>query len=537
MNAEEPVFWTPILYDIARALESLEDPEARIERVLRLMARFVSYDRCAVLESESMSDRPISITLEPSLEERDRMLARLHGLLALLSESPLEEVHYQTLPRVPGRVHLAVPILGLGETTGIMFVERDAPPYEEAHLAFLAVIAAQLGSYLSSVRADRELRASEARFRRLYDSGLIGIVFLDGSGTITDANEAFASIVERPRAELRARGSSWLSMAPPEQLEHDREAIGEAIDRGTCVPYEKRFVRKGKGVITVLAGIARLESRDSLVGFVLDVSAHKRTETERANLLKQRESELEFLELFMGMLGHDLRDPLNAIKMSAQYLHLTNGEQAPKMADRILASTQRMERMVAQLFDLTRIRLAGGLPIEPQRVDLRDICSRVIDEVNAARPDAAIQLVVTGDVTGTWDGDRLLQVVSNLLGNAIVHVRGSKDVTLRLTGTEDTVELAVHNAGAIPETILPVIFDPFRGAQVRGKRHGLGLGLFIIRHIVEAHGGSIEVDSSEQHGTTFTVRLPRDRTSGYERPARAGEGAGPMTVSSGVSVY
>jgi PAS domain S-box-containing protein len=512
MSAEHaaPLFWTPILYDVAHVLESVEGPEVRIDRILELMGRFVPYDRCALLEVAPVLGRAISIApLDTPAEERAALASRLGGMLALLTERPLEEVRQTRFPRVEGRAHLAVPIIGLGETTGIVFVDRAAPPnFEESHLAFLSVIAAQIGAYLTAVRADRELRASEGRFRRVYEAGMIGIAFMDGDGRINEANETFASLVARPRAELQAGELSWRSMTPAEHRGRDDEALREAIERGACAPYEKLFVREDGQRVTALAGAARLDG-GSLVAFVLDVSDRERIATERAGLLRERESDLAFLQMFMGMLGHDLRNPLGAIRMSAQYLSRVVEDELAVATARIVTSTDRIDRMVEQLLDLTRIRLAGGMPVERSRVDLGDLCRGVIEELRAAYPDAAVHLEVTGDVTGDWDGDRLLQAASNLVGNAIQHSAGRPEVALRVSGADEAVALAVHNPGAIPAELMPLLFQPFRGTQVGGARKGLGLGLYITKHIIEAHAGAIEVASSERAGTSFSVRLPR----------------------------
>lgn len=508
MNAREhaPAFWTPILYDVAEALQSLEDPEARIDRVLALMRRFVPYDRSALLEAEPVLKRSISVTPDASTKERAELAERLRRLLELVSERPLEEGPKEARPRGLETVHLAVPIIELGETTGIVFAERSGAPFSEEHLAFLSVVAAQIGAYLAALRAERALRASDARFRALYELGIIGIAFMDGNGRITDTNETFAAIVARSRDDLRAGAVSWSGVSPPDERARDRKAIREAIERGASPPYEKT-IRRGedRGPGTVLAGVARLESADSIAGFVVDISDQKRFETERAGLLEER----AFLEMFIGMLGHDLRSPLNAIKMGAERLRIAEGDRIEKTTTRILASTERMGRMVRQLLDLTRIRLAGGMPLELRRVDLEQVCRRVIDELEGAIPDASIHLEVTGDTTGAWDGDRLLQVVSNLVANAVQHAPEKQGIRIGLTGTEEAVELTVHNVGVIPEELLEAVFEPFRRARMGVRHEGLGLGLFITKHIVEAHGGSIEVASSEAEGTIFTVRLPR----------------------------
>jgi PAS domain S-box-containing protein len=229
---------------------------------------------------------------------------------------------------------------------------------------------------------------------------------------------------------------------------------------------------------------------------------------------EQREHELrkvaEFRERFIGILGHDLRNPLSAISMTAASLlrasHL--GEQDDRKVTRILHSSQRMTRMISQLLDLTRARLGGGFPLEPRATDLRDVCNGVIDEFGAA-----IDVQIEGDVTGTWDPDRLAEVLSNITGNAIEHAAPGTRVGLSVRADDAEVVLEIVNQGEpIPADVLPFIFEPFRQAKPREKTAAgnLGLGLYIAKQIVESAGGAIEARSSERT-TAFSVRLPRTR--------------------------
>jgi signal transduction histidine kinase len=172
-------------------------------------------------------------------------------------------------------------------------------------------------------------------------------------------------------------------------------------------------------------------------------------------------------------------------------------------------SAQRMERMIGDLLDLTRARLGGSIPLNRRRVDLRQVCEEAMIEIRASQPDAVLRLQVSGDLRGEWDADRLAQVVSNLVGNAIQHGGGTP---ITLTGHEDgeSVTLAVHNGGApIPQDVLPFVFEPLARGGMGGAGGSIGLGLFIARAIVSAHGGGIQVTSSTDAGTTFTVRLPK----------------------------
>ena len=214
---------------------------------------------------------------------------------------------------------------------------------------------------------------------------------------------------------------------------------------------------------------------------------------------------------FVGVLSHDLRTPLGVVTTSAALLAFPedNPQRRRVVVTRILNSAHRMERMIADLLDLTRVRLGGTIPLTRRRADLQKLCEEAILESGAAHPEAVLQLKASGDLAGNWDADRLAQVVSNLVGNAIQHGDGTP-VTLTAEQEGDAVILAVHNAGApIPPDVMPSIFDPLTRGGDDGAGHSIGLGLFIVRAIVSAHGGEVGVRSSSNAGTTFTARLPK----------------------------
>ena len=218
-----------------------------------------------------------------------------------------------------------------------------------------------------------------------------------------------------------------------------------------------------------------------------------------------------FRDQFIGVLSHDLRNPLGAITASAALLALPedNPERRGRVVARIVNSAQRMERMIGDLLDLTRTRLGGSLPLKRRPANLQQVCEEAMMEIRAGQPDALLRLDVSGDLRGEWDADRLEQVVSNLVGNAIQHGNGTP---ITLTGQEqgNWVTLTVHNGGPpIPPEVLPFIFEPLARGRAEGASQGIGLGLFIARAIVSAHGGHIQVSSSTETGTTFTVALPK----------------------------
>jgi len=230
-------------------------------------------------------------------------------------------------------------------------------------------------------------------------------------------------------------------------------------------------------------------------------------------------------ELFVGVLAHDLRAPLGAITTAAQLIKVREAaspdSRNTKAVARVLASGERMARMIEQLLDFTRLRVGGGIAIEPRAIDVAKLAHQVVDELDGSYPDCSIDVSTIGDTAGSWDADRLGQVLSNLVANAFQHGMPAAGVRVLVDGSEpDVVRVRVHNMGAIPPPMVAQIFDPLTGGQRRRDRsRGLGLGLFITRRIAEAHAGEVTVSSSEADGTTFTVSLPRFANGAVDQPA------------------
>ena len=217
-------------------------------------------------------------------------------------------------------------------------------------------------------------------------------------------------------------------------------------------------------------------------------------------------------ERFLGIVGHDLRNPLSAISLSATTLLRLGGDARLAVpVRRILSSAQRMQRLIDQLLELAQARHGTGIPVHSRPCDLGEILRHVLDELQAAHPEGRFDLAVDGDPHGRWDPDRLGEVFSNLVGNAVQHGEGQA-VTVRVRGAGDEVTTDIHNHGSpIPDTLLPRLFEPFRRGDASYASRGghAGLGLFIAREIVRAHAGRIDLRSHEEDGTTFTVSLPR----------------------------
>ena len=221
-------------------------------------------------------------------------------------------------------------------------------------------------------------------------------------------------------------------------------------------------------------------------------------------------------EMFLAMLGHDLRTPLGAIMMSVQFMLDTRELNEPHLtlATRIRSSAVRMQKMIGDLLDVTRSRLGGGIPIVRADMSMEKAVHDVVAEIAAARPDRIIKLEARGGERGDWDCARISQALTNIIGNAVEHGSAGTPVTVDVTHDNGDVAITIHNSGKpISVEHLNGIFGAMKSREAvsgtSGAYGNLGLGLYIAERIVHAHGGRIDVQSGEEHGTTFSVHLPR----------------------------
>jgi two-component system, sensor histidine kinase and response regulator len=231
-------------------------------------------------------------------------------------------------------------------------------------------------------------------------------------------------------------------------------------------------------------------------------------------LLRQKVNQLSealrLNEMFTAVLGHDLRSPLSAIASAAQLVLKAPGDAAiaSRAAHRIESGARRMSNLIEDLLDFSRVRVGGGIPLQRVAADLQEIVGRVVHEHEVASPDVRIEVRTSGDLRGEWDAERLAQVASNLIGNAIAHGEGDR-IHIDLDGSGGAVILAVRNAGVIPEDVAATLFDPFQSGRSGARGEGLGLGLFIVQQIVVAHQGRVDVRTGTTDGTAFVVEIPR----------------------------
>ncbi|MEX2145792.1 MAG: ATP-binding protein, partial [Candidatus Rokuibacteriota bacterium] len=389
-----------------------------------------------------------------------------------------------------------------------------APTCPPSPIAEIDVVARAISAAGSTIaQRTTEVRAGDARFKRLVDSSLIGILVCDDE-RLTDANDAFLRMVGYSREDLEQGPLCWPDLTPSEYKVIDEAARAAARREGECAPYEKEYRRKDGTRVPVLIGSVFFEAdRHEWVSFALDLTERNRMETEH-RLRIEAQAANRAKDEFLGMLSHELRTPLSAALNGLRVLR--RKEVGPEMAGRILdaveRSTQLQLRLVEDLLDVARVA-AGKMHVELAPMDLLAV---VEDALSALRHEAegkgvalrAVLRPLPGLVLG--DAARVQQIAVNLIGNAIKFTPAGGEVDVSVQCRHSRAVLIVRDTGrGIEPELLPYLFDRFRqGAPVKGQG-GLGLGLAIVRHLVEAHGGIVRAESAGlDRGAVFTVELP-----------------------------
>jgi PAS domain S-box-containing protein len=607
-------------------LECAETPARRLSREAMLDHIPALLDRLAALAA---SGHPAGPLPEPDI----------HALQRLEEGFELEEVatEFRLLRRSIFR--LLKPDLAA----------LDPDDLERIHDELDQAIIQSVAAYTRAANA--ALRASQLRFSRIFESGIVGLVEWDASGAIGQANDAMLEMLGYTREDLEQGRLNFRQLTPPEHQAVTERAVRTLKETGVVRPFEKQYFRKDGSRIDVLLSSATLdEAQERGIALVIDLSEGKRTEralrqaeaesravlaalaegitlqdaggtlrlanasaerllgltidemigrtssdlgwrfvredgsplpaeeqppvvalrtgepqrgrrlgihrpdgslrwlsvsaqpifdghgggqdertaagvvssffdvTEARREEAERRRREEFERLLVGIVSHDLRNPLQAITLGASAL-ARRDDLDPRFLKAILriqSSAERASRMICDLLDFTRARLGGGLPVHRRPLDLHDLTRQIADEVAVSHPERDVQLEAQGDGAGSWDPDRLAQVVTNLLTNALKYSPEGTPVRVRTSADGAAVRLEVENFGPpIPPSQRAQIFEPLRRASPERDRRGssIGLGLYIVDQIVRAHGGRIDVASAED-GTRFTVSLPREPLPG-----------------------
>ena len=403
---------------------------------------------------------------------------------------------------------------------GVVTVTRDAgsPPFDAADLATIETCIEYTGlAILTAMRFDTE-RAARTQLDALLAQLPIGIIVTDARGAIRLVNEAVAALLPgiaaaRTPSDVYALAEWWT--LDGKVMTESEWVFGRALHANHSAQAEVQMVLPSDRVPRVIAisSTPLLDARGTVVGTVSaldDVSAQRAIDTEHARVA-------EFQQQMLAIVGHDLRNPLSAFVTGVDILKEAFPEdtQHGRLVRRLDSSSQRMTRMVEQLLDVTRARLGSGIPVARQELELQPLIAAVVDELALAYPKATLELRPSGPIFGIWDPDRIAQVVSNLLSNAIQYGLVGAPIVIELGTTASDATISVANqvrGNPIAADQLAQLFEPYRRGPDRAHQSGgLGLGLYIVRELVRAHGGSIEVDSTPA-GTIFQIRLPRTRT-------------------------
>lgn len=409
-----------------------------------------------------------------------------------------------------------VPLLFGEKVMGVAVMgSRSSYEFSQEDQFLFRTMVARAAALIAQAHLDAEVERRAAELEAVIESIPEAVYVGDATG-VKRTNRAGREMLGFDReTDLRRPLPALAAEVHARHLDGSPFAAGEhAFERalqGEKVVVEMALRHVGTGEeMVVRSSAAPIRLGDKIVGAVAvntDITARMREEDELR-------AALEFRDRIFGVLSHDLRNPLSVILTSAALLQRTEAldEKQKQVVQRVMSNAHRIERMVHDLLDYTRARQGRGLPIVPRDTDVLALCHQVIDGLQLLHPGRTVRLTAQGQTHAPVDPDRAMQVVGNLVANALRYSPPGSPVDVSLQGVEGGLALTVHNEGpTIPADVIPRLFDAFhRGVpDESGRSAGLGLGLYIVQQIVEAHRGTVEVRSLPAEGTSFIVTWPR----------------------------
>ena len=436
--------------------------------------------------------------------------------------------------RVGFRGGFAFPLMLGREVLGVMeFFSRNDREPDQGLRDLMASVGSQIGQFIERKDAEAAARVSEERMQAVFDSALDAIITIDASDRIIEINAAGERMFGLEREAVRGKDMAALIM-PPELRERHRAGLARHLATGTRSIIGRRTeltaLRADGTTFLVEVAIARVGSGDRplFTGFLRDITATKAAERERADLLeRERAARAEAEEAnrikddFLATVSHELRTPLTPILIWTRMLRTArlDAETNARAIATIEHSAKAQVQLIEDLLDVSRI-ITGKLRMKRETFEVAPVIHAAIQSVRLAAEAKGVEVAIALDpAAGMLFGDpsRLQQVVWNLLSNAIKFTPAGGRVEIGLVRVAGAVELTVSDTGkGISAAFLPHVFDRFRQADSSTTRAhgGLGLGLAIVRHLVEQHGGTVEAASAgENRGARFTVRLPAPEVS------------------------
>ncbi|HLK88846.1 MAG TPA: PAS domain-containing sensor histidine kinase [Polyangia bacterium] len=447
------------------------------------------------------------------------------GLLPFFAMAAMPLLLFGPDEWLPATLGAALPALLLaavktGLATSLLGVQPKPAPgwYFTANAATTFVLAFLVPFFFfrSNIRAESSLqRIGQEKLKRVIDADLIGVVRARLSGRIDDANGTFLSMLGYSRRDLAAGSLDLTMIAPP-----GASAL-ELAELGPTSVYERICRRKDGTTVPALVGIARLDGSDDsegdeVIGFLLDLTAQKHLEAQRAMLHDSREA-LRLRDLFNSIASHELKTPLTALLLNLRLLRVRlEKETAPEsplraQVVRCQSAAVRMGELIHALLDVAQIH-RGRFTLHLRETEVVESVRNVVSGFEVGRRSDLRRIAVRSDGPFTADLDpvRFEQLVTNLLSNAVKYGDG-KPIEVRVNHDQaaDSAHLEVIDEGpGIAPDMAEKIFEPFQRATSMEPIPGMGLGLYVVKMIVEGHGGRIAVDSEPGRGSRFIVDLP-----------------------------